>query len=66
MSKTAVNWLDEQIKKHTWYDEEGFGYVKVSSLDIEQAKEIEKEQIIKAFGYEVIDGEQYYNETYGK
>jgi hypothetical protein len=71
MSKTAVNWLDEQIKKHTWYDEEGFGYVKVSSLDIEQAKQMEKEQIIDAWdnGMKSDNGhfgtkEQYYNETF--
>ena len=30
-----------------------------------EAKAMEKEQIVRAFGYEEIDGEQYYNETYG-
>ena len=71
MEQTAVKWLEEQIKKHTWYDEEGFAYVKVSSLDIEQAKAMEKEQIIDTYcigkfinidnrGY----GEKYYNETF--
>lgn len=69
MGQTAVNWLEEQIKKHTWYDEEGFAYVKVSSLDIEQAKAMEKKNIIDAFfeganGGDNISGEQYYNETY--
>jgi hypothetical protein len=73
MSKTAVNWLDEQIKKHTWYDEEGFGYVKVSSLDIEQAKAMEKEQMGDVWdnGMKSDNGhfgtfEIYYNKTYGK
>jgi hypothetical protein len=54
--QTAVEWLVEQIcGDHTeqWQKE------------IEQAKEMEKEQIVRAFGYEEIDGEQYYNETYG-
>jgi hypothetical protein len=40
--QTAVEFLVEQITKHTWYDEEGFGHISVSILDIEQAKEIEK------------------------
>ena len=46
MSKkqTAVEFLVEQITKHTWYDEEGFGHVSVSILDIEQAKQIERQQ----------------------
>jgi hypothetical protein len=46
MSKkqTAVEFLVEQITKHTWYDEEGFGHVSVSILDIEQAKQMEREQ----------------------
>jgi hypothetical protein len=46
MSKkqTAVEFLVEQITKHTWYDEEGFGHVSVNILDIEQAKQMEREQ----------------------
>jgi len=44
MKQGAVSWLAEQIEKHTWYDEEGFAYVKVSSLDIEKAKQMEKQQ----------------------
>lgn len=59
MAQTAVEWLEEQLKK------QGFLY----DLDIEAAKQMEKEQIMKAF----LDGkvnhskdwaEQYYNETY--
>ena len=64
MKQTAVEWLVEQIcGDHTseWQKE------------IDQAKAMEKEQIILAnedcstneLG-EFISGEQYYNETYGK
>ena len=69
MSKkqTAVEFLVEQITKHTWYDEEGFGHVSVSILDIEQAKQMEQEQIMEAH-YAPKYGcfsEKYYDETFG-
>jgi hypothetical protein len=69
MSKkqTAVEFLVEQITKHTWYDEEGFDYVSVSILDIEQAKKMEQEQIMEAH-YAPKYGcfsEKYYDETFG-
>jgi hypothetical protein len=69
MSKkqTAVEFLIEQITKHTWYDEEGFGHVSVSVLDIEQAKQMEQEQIMEAH-YAPKYGcfsEKYYDETFG-
>jgi hypothetical protein len=69
MSKkqTAVDFLVEQITKHTWYDEEGFGHVSVSILDIEQAKQMEQEQIMEAH-YAPKYGcfsEKYYDETFG-
>lgn len=67
--QTAVEWLVEKIQqaKPTF---------KFDSL-IREAKEIEKQQIIHAYGQgtadeagEIIDAtktaEQYYNETYGK
>jgi len=64
--KTAVEWLADQLKK------QGFLY----DLDIEAAKEKEKEQIIKAHidGFDhIVAGfkkqefaEQYYNETYNQ
>ena len=77
--QTAVEFIVEQITKHTWYDEEGFGHVSVSILDIEQAKQIDKEQRIQDMSKMQIisdvdfDGnvtfmfspEQYYNKTYG-
>ena len=65
MKQTAVDWIVSKlsITFQTMYSEE-----------IEQAKEIEKEQIINANrdGVDMvvnkenfITGEQYYNETYG-
>ncbi len=69
MSKkqTAVEFIVEQITKHTWYDEEGFGHISVSVLDIEQAKQMEQEQIMEAH-YAPKYGcfsEKYYDETFG-
>jgi len=55
MKQTAVEWLFEK-------------YVNKSIItieDIEQAKEMEKEQIIDAYeSLEHRHGENYYNETY--
>ena len=76
--QTAVEWLIEQmikeISKHISIEITPRG----SEL-IEQAKQMEKEQISKAWddgdyayfysketGREFENGEQYYNETYGK
>jgi hypothetical protein len=62
--KTAVEWLLEQ------YVNKGI----ITIEDIEQAKEMEREQIIEAFKqgvaywngdeWKLIDIEQYYNETF--
>jgi len=59
MKQTAVDWLVEQIcGDHTseWQEQ------------IDQAKEMEKQQIIKAYEYTAVGtshyGEQYYKETY--
>ena len=65
--QTAVEFIVEQITKHTWYDEEGFGHVSVSILDIEQAKQMEQEQIMEAHyapGYGLFSS-KYYDETFG-
>jgi len=70
MKQTAVEWLALYIKG-------------ITSLNcdevIEQAKEMEKEQIVESFSLGIIshhdafknqnkwnNGEEYYNETYGK
>ena len=58
MKQTAVEWLFEKLwntnkDKFTWY------------AILKQAKEMEKEQIIKAYeSLEHRHGENYYNETY--
>lgn len=66
--QTAVELLEKKLKT----------YLSWSSFleeDFEQAKQMEKEQIVKAVsvGYDYCEdgkvrwmGEQYYNETYGK
>jgi hypothetical protein len=64
MKKTAVEWFVEQLKERH--------LLKFTGIDkiIEQAKEMEKEQIINAWSdgkFEssgCIEAEQYYNETF--
>jgi hypothetical protein len=56
--QTAVEWFIEQLKN------QGVQYIKMSK----QAKEMEKQQIIDAYDQgdiQLVNGEQYYNETYG-
>lgn len=70
MKQTAVEWLVEQIKNNVHNTIEEF------ELRVEQAKSMEKEQIIDAHkdGFYSPpfrksrrgEAEQYYNETYGK
>ncbi len=66
--QTAVEWLVEQLipKAMVTYDTTTYNV-------IQQAKAMEKEQIMEAHGNqyygeidEFITGEQYYNETYNK
>ncbi len=65
---TAVEWLIQQIE-----EKNGKDFSSYYSEFVNQAKAMEKEQIILAnedcstneLG-EFISGEQYYNETYGK
>jgi hypothetical protein len=67
-TQTAVEWLAEQF-------EESYSYInEIFKETIEQAKAMEKEQIIDAWknaeGYNDLTNEnlaeQYYTETYGK
>lgn len=71
MKQTAVEWLAEQITTVKWKMSD----VTDRNSIIKQAKEIEKQQIIKAHGYQkdysfsqidpkIITGEQYYKETF--
>jgi hypothetical protein len=65
MKQTAVEWLEEKLI------EAGLQFTKGEALEIEQAKEIEKQQVIDAYEtgdkykFEVT-GEQYYKETFNK
>ncbi len=73
VKQTAVKWLEDQIKNSKYYFKlmaEINSRSTVSQSNIfEQAKEMEKKQILIA--YDMGDGdvryqpEQYYNETYG-
>jgi len=60
MKQTAVEWLEQQL-----FNKQG----KFNKSDIEQAKEMEKQQIVDAyrFGIQdeyVIGSRNYYNETF--
>jgi hypothetical protein len=59
--QTAVEWLEEKLKTYC--------LLTISiKADFEQAKAMEKEQIIDAFNYaryRLGDSSDYYNETYG-
>jgi hypothetical protein len=62
MKQTAVDWLVSHLNKQEWFTYKQREY-------IEQAKEMEKQQIIDAVdGFPLhnrhLDGEQYYNETF--
>ena len=67
MSKqTAVEWLIEQVNSDEY--QKAFGQTYISILILEQAKAMEKEQIVNAYnatnaGDERAD--EYYQETYG-
>jgi len=70
MKHTAVDWLYNNLKSHFEHDGDLLECVQMS---MQQAKEIEKEQIINANrdGVDMvvdkkdfISGEQYYNETF--
>jgi hypothetical protein len=69
MKQTAVEWLVEQISYLTSYGTIITHHKDITKL-VEQAKEMEKEQIIDAYYYDPNcdeikdDGEQYYNETF--
>ena len=59
MKQTAVEWLFEQIQKEKY----------IEDIDFEQAKEMEKQQIIDAWLNSLTKGdynsaEEYYNETF--
>ena len=71
MKQTAVEWLIEQIKEYDFSPRDNTYLIEIPSWilkeRIEQAKELEKQQIIDAwndvYGH-IKDAEQYYNETF--
>lgn len=70
MKQTATQWLFNNLKSHFEHDGDLLEAVEMS---YQQAKEMEKEQIIDAWdnGMKSDNGhfgtnEQYYNETYGQ
>lgn len=75
MKQTAVEWLFEQVcsEKLSWnIDSMGKLFIDLKTSDIlQQAIEMEKEQIREAFingevARDRIDSIEYYKETYGK
>ena len=62
--QSSVEWLIEQVKSKEWQDM----FIWHKEEIFEQAKQMEKEQIIKAFNdlNDDVSAEQYYNETYNK
>ncbi len=71
---TAVEWLQEQLKDVNYNPLEKNGYSNALERLFEQAKEMEKQQIIKTW-YDCklsiiernpTDAEQYYNKTFKK
>jgi endonuclease III len=65
--ETAVEWLEDSFRMNfnKIFVDTDFGLI---SHLIKQAKQMEKEQITKAYNSAIPFkfGEQYYNETYGK
>lgn len=75
MKQTAVEWLYNQLNDYDFTDLKNNDYyefkipVYVLKEKIEQAKEIEKQQILEAYEtshISMMTSEQYYNETYGQ
>ena len=73
MKQTAVEWLENQIKNSKYYFKLMAEINSRSTIAqpnvFDQAKEIEKSQIVKAYenlDFNLEDGEHYYNETFNK
>jgi hypothetical protein len=67
MKQTAVEWLYNNLKSHFEHDGDLLEVVKMS---FDQAKEMERDQIVEAFGDGAMDtlklGKEYYNYLYKK
>jgi hypothetical protein len=80
VKQTAVDWLADELSKYDIHNPISLSNWNILKQLIEQAKQMEKEQIIEAYekgytedipypvsgGYYRMNAEQYYNETYGK
>jgi len=73
MKQTAVEWLVEQIKEYDFSPRDNTYLIEIPfwiwKEKIEQAKAMEKEQIIDAYEtshISMMTSEQYYNETFNK
>ena len=74
MEKTAVEWLLEQLENQVSDDGKQTMSLKVTGFLLEQAKEMEKQQIIDAVTEAnksnnrnvSLNPKQYYNQTYNK
>ena len=66
MKQTAIQWLIEQVNSENYQN--AFGKTYISVAIIEQAKQLEKEQLIEAFNEGALDtlqlGKEYYNFVY--
>jgi len=66
MKQTAVEWLVEEMFKQGYLNDKQLTVTNIEHF-VEQAKEMEKEQIIKAYenmNSMAMYGEQYYKETF--
>lgn len=71
--QTAVDWLEKELLKNGYVNKAYYNQDSLNHLEnlIEQAKEMEKKQMIDAWedgqdSFSSRNAEQYYNETYGK
>ncbi len=68
MTQTAVDWLIEELQKADWIPKDSL----IMDYVVNQAKEIEKQQIIGAYNEggcnwdSELEAEQYYNDTFKK
>jgi hypothetical protein len=65
MKQTAVQWLEQEIFKRYKFTFQQLNCQPIEEA-IQQAKEMEKQQIIDAYKEGVAFAEQYYNETFKK
>jgi len=73
MKQTSIEWLVDQLKEYDFSPRDNTYLIEIPvwiwKEKVEQAKEMEKEQIIDAYKYGnqsdvYFKPEQYYNETY--